>query len=138
MGLIRKSLFVSTGGLVNPSSKKQRVASRTLKEARKQTKLMEATQPRTFKSPPIKGVKLLPTEVALRCKVISDPTIQVIQLNEQGDRGTLVYPDGTRQEAWLVRTPTGVFWKYGPQFPPTKRGPYSKNSTFAKIAQLYS
>lgn len=40
MGLIRKTLSVSTVGLVRGSSKKQRVAKAQLKELRKQTGMM--------------------------------------------------------------------------------------------------
>ena len=40
MGLIRKTLFVSTAGLVRPSSKKQRTAKAQLKEARRQTEIL--------------------------------------------------------------------------------------------------
>jgi hypothetical protein len=40
MGMIRKSLFVLSAGAVRPSSKKQRVAKATLKQNRKQTRLM--------------------------------------------------------------------------------------------------
>jgi hypothetical protein len=40
MGLIRKTLAVSTVGLVRGSSKKQRVAKSQLKELRKQTGMM--------------------------------------------------------------------------------------------------
>jgi hypothetical protein len=40
VGLIRKTMAVSTLGLVRGSSKKQRVAKASLKELRKQTELM--------------------------------------------------------------------------------------------------
>ncbi len=40
MGLIRKTLAISTVGLVSPSSRKQRVASAQLRELRAQTRLM--------------------------------------------------------------------------------------------------
>jgi hypothetical protein len=39
VGLIRKSLMLGTGGLVRGSSKKQRVAKKSLRELREQTKL---------------------------------------------------------------------------------------------------
>lgn len=42
MGLIRKSLAVSTLGLVRGSSKKQRVAKKTLKSSLRQEEIMEA------------------------------------------------------------------------------------------------
>ena len=41
MGLIRKTLMISTGGLVRGSSKKQRVAKKSLRELRTQTKLQQ-------------------------------------------------------------------------------------------------
>lgn len=41
MGIIRKSLAVTTLGVVRPSSKKQRVAKKSLKELRKQTKALK-------------------------------------------------------------------------------------------------
>lgn len=41
MGLIRKSLMVGSVGLVRGSSKKQRVAKKSLNEAREQTRLMQ-------------------------------------------------------------------------------------------------
>lgn len=40
MGLIRKTLAVSTIGLVRPNSKKQRVAKAQLKELKEQTRIM--------------------------------------------------------------------------------------------------
>lgn len=40
MGLIRKSLAISTIGLVRPNSKKQRVAKAQLKELKQQTRIM--------------------------------------------------------------------------------------------------
>lgn len=40
MGLIRKSLAVTTVGLVRPNSKKQRVAKAQLKELKQQTRIM--------------------------------------------------------------------------------------------------
>lgn len=40
MGLIRKSLAITTVGLVRPSSKKQRVAKAQLKELKQQTRIM--------------------------------------------------------------------------------------------------
>lgn len=41
MGLIRKSLMLSTGGVVRGSSKKQRVAKAGLKELQAQTRLAQ-------------------------------------------------------------------------------------------------
>ncbi|RSM41477.1 DUF2510 domain-containing protein [Amycolatopsis balhimycina DSM 5908] len=41
MGLIRKSLMISTGGLVRGSSKKQRVAKKSLRELQAQTRLQQ-------------------------------------------------------------------------------------------------
>ncbi|QRP48021.1 DUF2510 domain-containing protein [Amycolatopsis sp. FDAARGOS 1241] len=42
MGLIRKTLMISTGGIVRGSSKKQRVAKASLKELRAQTRYQQA------------------------------------------------------------------------------------------------
>ncbi|HEY3710935.1 MAG TPA: DUF2510 domain-containing protein [Amycolatopsis sp.] len=42
MGIIRKSLMISSGGIVSGSSKKQRVAKAQLKELRKQTAIVQA------------------------------------------------------------------------------------------------
>lgn len=42
MGMIRKSLAISTLGLVRGSSKKQRVAKKTLKSSLRQEEIMEA------------------------------------------------------------------------------------------------
>lgn len=41
MGLIRKTLMISTAGAVRGSSKKQRVAKAQLKELRQQTRIAE-------------------------------------------------------------------------------------------------
>jgi hypothetical protein len=41
VGLIRKSLMLGTGGLVRGSSKKQRVAKKSLREMRTQTRLQQ-------------------------------------------------------------------------------------------------
>lgn len=49
MGLIRKSLAVSSLGLVRDSSKKQRVAKAQLNELRKQTKLSCASRPSSWR-----------------------------------------------------------------------------------------
>ncbi|MGV9293998.1 MULTISPECIES: DUF2510 domain-containing protein [Amycolatopsis] len=43
MGIIRKSLMVSTGGIVRGSSKKQRVAKAQLKQLEAQTRAQQAT-----------------------------------------------------------------------------------------------
>lgn len=54
MGLIRKSIMISTGGIVRGSSKKQRVAKKSLRELREQTKLMnqqaQVSQPQTTRA----------------------------------------------------------------------------------------
>jgi hypothetical protein len=47
MGLIRKTLAVGTVGMVRPSSKKQRVAKKSLKELKEQTKI-QAMQANLF------------------------------------------------------------------------------------------
>jgi hypothetical protein len=55
MGLIRKSLMVGSFGLVRGSSKKQRVAKATLREAQAQTQLIrQATRPTGPPPPPAK------------------------------------------------------------------------------------
>jgi hypothetical protein len=41
MGLIRKTLAVSTVGVIRPNSKKQRMNKKQLKEMRKQTLIMQ-------------------------------------------------------------------------------------------------